>query len=193
MKAAFAPVAAIVLLGATSTIAAPVTYEFDPSHSQVVFEYSHMGFSNSTGIINGVTGTLVLDAEDPAAATVEANIPLSSLTSIWHELDQHLFSADFLNTDPAGAVATFKSTKVEPAGDDEATVTGDLTLNGVTREVVLEVDLNQIAAHPMNGKETAGFDGETAIKRSEYNLGKFAPAVGDDVDIDISIEAIKAE
>jgi polyisoprenoid-binding protein YceI len=194
MKTVFAPAAALaVLFGATSAMAAPVSYNFDPDHSQVVFEYTHMGFSTSTGIINGLTGTLVLDAENPAASSVEATIPLSGMRSVSEVLDGHLFGPDFFNTDKAAAVATFKSTKVEPQGDKEAKVTGDLTLNGVTKEVVLEVDLNQIAAHPMTGDEAAGFDAETEIKRSEFNLGQFAPAVEDEVEINISIEAIKAK
>ena len=170
-----------------------MTYQFDPDHSQAVFEYTHMGFSTSTGIINGLTGTLVLDAENPAASTVEATIPMAGLHTVAEALDGHLFGPDFFNTDKAAAVATFKSTKVEPNGDKEAKVTGDLTLNGVTKEVVLDVDLNQIAAHPMTGKEAAGFDAETEIKRSEFNLGQFAPAVEDEVEINISIEAIKAK
>lgn len=194
MKALIAPAAAIAaLLGAGSAMAAPATYQFDPDHSQVVFDYSHMGFSTSTGIITGVTGTLVLDAENPAASSVEAVIPLAGLTTVAPALDGHLFGPDFFNTDKATAIATFKSTKVEPAGDKEARVTGDLTLNGVTKEVVLDVDLNQIAAHPMTGKEAAGFGAETRIARSEFNLGQFAPAVGDEVEIDISVEAVKAE
>lgn len=193
MRTVLAPIAVMTIFGATSAMAVPVTYEFDPSHSQVAFEYSHMGFSNSVGIINGVTGTLTLDAEDPAASSVEATIPLSGMTTIWHELDEHLFGADFLNTDKAEAVATFKSTKVEVENDKEAKVTGDLTLNGVTKEVVLDVDLNQIAVHPMSGKETAGFDAETKLNRSDFNLGQFAPAVGEELEVEISIEAIKAE
>ena len=193
MKTVFASVAALTLMGASAAIAAPASYEFDPSHSQVVFEYSHMGFSDSTGIINGVTGKLMLDADDASTASVEATIPLSGLTSVWPQLDEHLFGADFFNTDPAQAVASFKSTKVELEGDDGAKVTGDLTLNGVTKEVVLDVDLNQISPNPMSGKETAGFSAETTIKRSDFNLGKFAPAVEDEVEIDISIEAVKAE
>lgn len=194
MKTLVSPVAAIaVLLGATGAMAAPVTYQFDPDHSQAVFEYTHMGFSTSTGIINGLTGTLVLDAENPAASTVEATIPLSGLHSVAAGLDEHLFTADFFNTDKATAVATFKSTKVEPEGDKSAKVTGDFTLNGVTKEVVLEVDLNQIAQHPMTGKESVGFDAETEIKRTDFNLGQFAPAVGDELDVQISIEASKAE
>ncbi|MFO1139495.1 MAG: YceI family protein [Paracoccus sp. (in: a-proteobacteria)] len=194
MKTVLAPAAALVaLFGATAAMAAPATYTFDPDHSQVVFQYSHMGFSTSTGIINGVTGTLVLDQESLANSTVVATIPLAGLRSIAEVLDGHLFGPDFLNTDRGTAVATFKSTKVEPEGDKSAKVTGDFTLNGVTKEVVLEVDLNQIAQHPMTGKESVGFDAETEIKRTDFNLGQFAPAVGDELDVQISIEASKAE
>lgn len=193
MKSLFAPIAAFTLLGATAAIAEPVAYDFDPSHSQVVFEYSHLGFSNSVGIINGVTGKLMLDAENPANSTVEATIPLAGLRTVSPELDKHLFGADFFNTDQGAAVATFKSTSVALDGDKEAKVTGDFTLNGVTKPVTLEVDLNQLAAHPMSGKQSAGFDAETTIKRSEFNLGKFAPAVEDEVEIEISIEAAVAQ
>ncbi|SMO57377.1 YceI family protein [Paracoccus laeviglucosivorans] len=194
MKTVLAPFAVITALSATAAIAAPVSYDFDPSHSQVVFDYQHMGFSTSTGIINGVTGKLVLDRENPSASTVEATIPMSGLHSVAAELDEHLFGKDFFNANKAEAVATFKSTAVEVDDDqDEAKVTGDLTLNGVTKTIVLDVDLKQIANHPMSGKEVAGFDAETEIKRSEFNLGQFAPAVSDEVEINISVEAIKAE
>lgn len=193
MKAVFLPVAALTIACGSTAMAAPVAYEFDPLHSQVVFEYNHMGFSNSTGIINGVTGKLMLDAENPSASSVEAVIPLSGMRTVAPELDRDLFGPDFFNTDPTSATASFKSTKVEPDGDDEAKITGDLTLNGVTRPVVLKVDLNQIGTNPMSGKQAAGFDAETSIKRSDFNLGKFAPAVEDEVEISITVEASRAE
>lgn len=193
MKPIFATAFVVATLGATAAMAAPATYEFDPSHSQVVFDYTHMGFSISTAIINGVTGKVVLDADAPEKSSVEATVPLSGLHTIAPELDKHLFGPDFFNTDQAGAVATFKSTKVELDGDKEANVTGDLTLNGVTKPVVLEVELNQLGKHPMSGKEVAGFEAETTIKRTDFNLGKFAPAVADELQIKIAVEAAKAE
>lgn len=193
MKSFLVPFAAITALGATAALAEPVAYDFDPSHSQVVFDYTHMGFSTSTAIINGVTGKLMLDKENPSNSSVEATIPMSGLHMIATDLDAHLFGKDFFNTDKASAVATFKSTKVEVDDDqDEAKVTGDFTLNGVTKPVVLDVDLKQIANHPMSGKEVAGFDAETKIKRSDFNLGGFAPAVEDELDVTISVEASKA-
>ncbi|MFT4013770.1 MAG: YceI family protein [Paracoccus sp. (in: a-proteobacteria)] len=193
MKPFFIPAALALVLTGTAALAEPVAYDFDPSHSQVVFDYGHMGFSTSTGIINGVTGKLMLDAENPASSSVEATIPLSGLVSVSPVLDGHLFGPNFLNTDKATALATFKSTKVEVEGDGkEAKVTGDLTLNGVTKPVVLDVELRQLAKHPMSGQEVAGFDAETSILRSDFNLGKFAPAVDDKLDISITVEAPKA-
>lgn len=193
MKSILAPVAAIGLLGASAAMAEPVVYDFDPSHSQVVFEYNHMGFSSSTGIINGVTGKLTLDAENPANSSVEATIPLSGLRTVSEELDKHLFGPDFFNTDASGAVATFKSTKVEPEDDKEAKVTGDLTLNGVTKAVVLDAVLNQTGEHPMMKMPWAGFNATTKLNRSDYGLGMFSPYVGEEVSISISIEAQKAQ
>ena len=191
MKTVFAPVAALAaLLGATSAMAAPVTYQFDPDHSQVVFEYTHMGFSTSTGIINGLTGTLVLDAENPAASTVEATIPMAGLRTVAEALDGHLFGPDFFNTDKAAAVATFKSTKVEPNGDKEAKVTGDLTLNGVTKPVVLDAKLNKIGKNPFD-KHVAGFTLSGTVKRSEFGMNYALPGVSDDVALNIEAEAIK--
>lgn len=193
MKPVFAAALVAATFGATAAMAAPASYEFDPSHSQVVFDYNHMGFSISTAIVNGVTGKVVLDPEAPQNSSVEATVPLSNLHSISPDMDKHLFSADFFGTDQATAVATFKSTKVELDGDKEAKVTGDLTLNGVTKPVVLEVELNQLGNHPMSGKEVAGFEAETTIKRTDFNLGKFAPAVSDELDIKIAVEAAKVE
>lgn len=193
MKTLLASAAAFAIFGASAAMAEVVEYDFDPTHAQVVFEYNHMGFSTSIGIINGVTGKVMLDAEDPAASMVEATIPLSGLHSVDGGLDAHLFTEDFFNAAQADTVATFKSTGVEVSGEKDARVTGDLTLNGVTKEVVLDVVLNQMGAHPLNGKQVAGFNAQTMIKRSDFNLGKYVPAVGDELKVNISVEAGKPE
>ena len=192
--AAEAPAAApMAKPGSDATMPDAGTYTFDPAHSQAMFSYDHMGFSTSRGFVNGIAGTITLDPADPSKSSVEASFPLSALRTVDAELDEHLMGPDFFNVTGEAPLVTFKSTSVEPDGKDEARVTGDLTLNGVTKEVVLEVDLNQIAQHPMTGKESVGFDAETEIKRTDFNLGQFAPAVGDELDVQISIEASKAE
>ena len=167
------------------------TYVMDPGHSQIVFSYEHLGFSVSHGMINGVSGQITLDAANPANSTVEASFPLSAVSTIDAELDQHIFGDKFLNGASPDTQVTFRSTKVEPKDDDEAMVTGDLTLNGVTKPVTLEVELRKAAVHPMTQKPAVGFKAEGEIKRSDFNLGALAPAVSDEMEITISAEAIK--
>ena len=167
------------------------TYVIDPAHSQIVFSYDHLGFSISHGMVNGVTGSITLDAANPANSAVEASFPLSAISTIDADLDKHIYGDQMLKGASPDTPVTFKSTKVEVEGDDEAKVTGDLTLNGVTKPVTLEVELRKAAAHPMTQKPAVGFKAEGEIKRSDFNLGMLAPAVSDEMEITISAEAIK--
>lgn len=167
------------------------TYAFDPSHSQIMFSYDHMGFSVSHGLINGVTGQVTLDAANPANSTVEASFPLSSIRTVDAALDEHIFGPDMLNGAAPATAVTFRSTSVEIEDEDEAKVTGELTLNGVTAPVTLEVELKKAAPNPMTQKPAVGFVAEGEIKRSDFNLGMFAPAVSDEMEIRISVEAMK--
>lgn len=190
MKALAAPLTLMVALAATAAVAEPVVYDLDPGHSQILFSYEHLGFSTSTGVINGVTGKVTLDADNPANSSVEANFDLANMVSVAPDLDKHLRTADFFGENLTG---TFKSTSVAVDDEDEAKVTGDLTINGVTKPVTLEVDLKKKGQHPMSGKEAVGFEAETEIKRSDFNLGAMAPAVSDEVEIKIAIEASAAK
>lgn len=167
------------------------TYSFDPSHSQIVFSYDHMGFSVSYGMINGVTGQVTLDPAEPAKSSVEATFPLSSIRTIDPGLDEHMYGKDLLNGAAPATAVTFRSTSVELEDGDEARVTGDLTLNGVTAPVTLDVELRKAAPNPMTQKPAVGFVAEGEIKRSDFNLGAFAPAVSDEMEIRISVEAVK--
>ena len=167
------------------------TYTFDPSHSQVVFNYNHLGFSTSHGFVNGVSGAVTLDQANPAASSVEAQFPLSAIVTIAPALDEHLMKPEFFNGAAPATAVTFKSTSVEPKGAAEASVVGDLTLNGVTKPVTLDVEIKQAGPHPMGGKPHIGFDIEGKLLRSDFNLGAMAPAIEDEVEIDISVEATK--
>ena len=182
----------------TATDAAPAeaadisgTYTFDPAHSQIVFSYDHMGFSVSYGMINGVTGQVTLDAANPANSSVEASFPLSSIRTIDAGLDEHIYGEDMLNGAAPATAVTFRSNSVELEDEDEAKVTGELTLNGVTAPVTLDVELKKAAPNPMTQKPAVGFVAELEIKRSDFNLGMFAPAVSDEMEIRISVEAMK--
>lgn len=177
---------------AGAAYAAPEAYTFDGSHSQVLFSYNHLGYSTTTGMFSDITGTIEFDAEDPAASSVTATFPVSSMMTGFAGRDEHFSSPDFFNA-ATNTEVTFESTSIEVTGENTAAITGNLTLNGVTKEVVLDTTLNQQGTHPMENKPWLGFDATTTLSRTEFNLGAFAPAISDEVEISISIEAMKAE
>ena len=182
---------------ATATLATPVfatsnTYVLDASHSQIVFNYDHLGYSTSYGMYSGFDGEIDFNKADPAASSVNVSFPVRSMLTGWEARFEHFMSADFFAA-ADDEMVTFSSTGIEVTGDTTALITGDLTLNGVTKAVVLDAKLNQANTHPMEGKEWAGFDATTTILRSDFEVGAFAPFVSDAVEIMISIEAMKAE
>lgn len=187
-----AALAAAFSLFAGAALAAPEAYTLDTSHSQVSFVYNHLGFSNTTGMFADITGTIEFDAADPAASSVKVSFPVSSLFTGFAGRDEHFLSADLFNA-TTNPTVSFESTSIKVTGDKTAEITGNLTLNGVTKEVVLDTVLNQQGNHPMMNKPWLGFDATTTVLRSDYNLGMYAPAVSDEVKIHISIEAMKAE
>lgn len=184
--------AALVGLSTTAAFAAPEKYVLDSSHSQIVFSYNHLGFSTGVGMFSGFEGEIMFDQEDPANSSVSVSMPLNSMLTGWQARFDHFMSADFFGAEGDEQI-TFTSSKIEVTGDTTAHITGDLTLNGVTKSVVLDATLNQVGDHPMAGKPWAGFDATTTLVRSDFGLGKFAPYVGDEVSVQISVEAMKAE
>ena len=163
------------------------TYKLDPAHTDVIAQWSHFGFSNPSAHFGDADGTLVYDADNVAASSVEVTLPLSGLNSFTAKFDEHLRSSDFFDA-AAFPVATFKSTKVEAAGEGKLKVTGDLTIKDITRPVVLDVTLNKIGEN-MGGQPAIGFDATTTVKRTDFDLGMAAPAVSDEVNIRITTEA----
>ena len=126
------------------------------------------------------------DATDVTKSTVEVKLPLSGLNSFTAKFDEHLKSADFFDA-AKFADATFKSTKVEAAGTNKLTVTGDLTIKGITKPVTLDAEFYGAGANPMNKKENVGFVATGTIKRSDFGMGGFVPVVGDNVELKIIV------
>ncbi|GLT10063.1 YceI family protein [Sulfitobacter porphyrae] len=189
--------AAALALGATGAMAADTAtkaekYTLDPSHSQVVFNYEHLGFSTTYGIFSGFEGEIMFDQEDPAASSVTVSMPVMSMFTGWEQRKNHFMADDFFGAEE-GDMITFTSTGIEVTGEDTALITGDLTMNDVTKSVVLDAKLNQLGDHPQEGKPWAGFDATTTIVRSDFDLGAFAPYVSDEVQVNISVEAMKAD
>lgn len=166
------------------------TYAADPLHTMVVWELDHLGFSKYTGIFGGVTGTLVLDPANPAASKVDVTIPVGKITTANADLTGHLLRAgkdggkpDFFGPNPADAKFVSTSVVLDDDGD-EAKVTGNLTLNGVTKPVTLDVDFHG-AGMGMSKKESVGFEAEATIKRSDFGIGFGVPMIGDAVELEI--------
>ena len=187
----FLPAVVIATLFAAPAFAAPEKYTLDSGHSQIVFSYQHLGFSTGYGMFSGFTGDIMFDQADPAASSVTVSFPVKSMLTGWQARFDHLMSPDFFGATDEEMV-TFKSTAIEVTGEKTAKITGDLTLNDVTKSVVLDAVLNQVGEHPMEKKPWAGFSATTTLLRSDYNLGMFAPFVSDEVQVQMSVEAAKA-
>ena len=183
-------VAALALTGAVavSAVAAPVTYDVDGSHTFPRFSYSHFGFSTQLSSFSKTTGKVVFDAE-AKKGSVDIVIDTKSVSTGFADFNEHIQGEDFLDT-AKFPQATFKSTKVVFEGDKPQAIEGLLTIKGVTKPVTLTVTSFQAMPHPMLKKPALGANAFTVIKRSEFNAGKFAPYVGDEVRIDIAIEAL---
>lgn len=167
-------------------------YELDPSHSQALFSYQHLGYSTTWGLFSGFEGEIAFDRDAPETSTVNVSIPVKKLFTGWEERDATFLSGDFFGADENDRV-TFTSTAIEVTGETTGRITGDLTLNGITQSVVLETTLNRQGPHPVEGKDWLGFSAETVLKRSDFDMGAFTPFISDEVKVHISIEAGKAD
>lgn len=182
---------ATALLFAGNAAAAPVSYEMDPNHTNVIASWSHFGFSNPIAVFGQVDGVIVHDADNVGQSSVKVTIPLAGLDALVADFNEHLRSADFFDAEKYPTI-TFASTKVEAAGDNKLRVLGDLTVHGVTKPVVLDVTINKLAEHPMAKpkRAAAGFAATTTLKRSDFGLDKYVPNVSDEVKISITTEAL---
>ena len=167
----------------------PETFAIEGTHTYPRFSYSHFGYSTQLSRFDKTTGTIVFD-KAAKTGTVDIVIDTKSVNTGFATFNEHIQGEDFLDT-AKYPTATFKSTKVVFEGDKPVAVEGNLTLKGVTRPVTLTVTSFQAMPHPMMKKDAIGANAWTVVKRSEFNAGKYAPYVGDEVRIDIAVEAIK--
>lgn len=182
------PVFAAALLVAAPAKAEIVNYTLEKPHTQILFSVNHLGFSNSTGMFHDFDGTIDYDTANIENSKVSVTIKAASVdmgTTAW---DDHVKNADFLNVEKFPDI-TFKSTGVKKTGENTADITGDLTILGVTKPVVLKTTQNKVGTHPMKGSPHAGFSATTTFKRSEFGVNFGVPNVGDDVTVRIEVEA----
>lgn len=176
-------------VAAAPALAAPETYVVDGNHTFPRFSYNHLGYSIQMSRFDKATGTVTLDKAAKTAA-VDIVIDTKSVNTGSATFNEHIQGEDFLDT-AKHPTATFKSTKVNFDGDKPASIEGNLTLKGVTKPVTLTVTNFKAAPHPMLKKDAIGANATTKVKRTDFNMGKNVPYVGDEVTIDIAIEAVK--
>jgi polyisoprenoid-binding protein YceI len=172
-----------------STAAMADTYSLDPAHTYPNFTINHLGFSTIHGRFNATEGTLTMDRAK-GTGSVEVVIKADSVDTGHDKRDEHLRGPDFFNAGEFPEI-TYKSSKVTFSGEKNATVDGTLTILGVSKPVTLKVSEINCGAHPFNKKEMCGFHATTSIKRSDFGVKYGLPAVGDQIDIVLTAEAMK--
>ena len=176
---------------ATTTAIDDITgdYTLDVSHSRLGFVARHAMVTKVRGQFGAFSGTATIDEATPASSKVDLTIDVTSIDTGNADRDGHLKSPDFFDAEKYPTI-TFKSTKVEAAGDKKLRVIGDLTIKGVTKQVVLDTTINKVGEQPMAKRAAAGFDATTTIKRSDFGVDKYAPNVSDNVTLRITTEAV---
>lgn len=174
---------------ALPVFAQPETFVVDEGHTFPRFSYSHLGYSTQLSRFNKTSGKITWDREAHTGA-VDVTIDMKSVDTGSKLFDGHIQGEDFLDT-ARYPTATFKSTAVRFDGDKPVAIDGNLTIKGVTKPVTLTVTSFQAMPHPMLKRDAIGANATTTVKRSDFNAGKFAPYVGDEVTIGLALEAVK--
>ncbi len=175
----------------TNVMAADYVVDKEGQHAFVDFKISHLGYSYITGTFKDIDGKFSFDAAKPEDSKIEFNVNTASVFTNHAERDKHIASADFLNASKFGK-ATFVSTSVKSTGANTADVTGDLTLLGVTKPVVVKATFLGEGKDPWGGYR-AGFEGTTTIKRSDFGKQKDLGPKSDAVELYVSFEGVKAK
>lgn len=170
-------------------LAETVNYKIDPTHTATVFTWNHLGFSTPSANFSDIQGNILVDNDQPEKSSVSVTIPVKSINTNVAILDSKLQASEWFNTAKYPNIS-FKSTKVETSDKKNFKILGNLTVKGITKPVVLTAVLNNQAQHPMLKVPAVGFNATTTIKRSDFGMADFAPAVSDTIDIQITTEAI---
>lgn len=186
--------ASVASLAAVTAEAAD-RFVIDPVHTNILFIANHLGYSRMIGQFQEFSGEFTFDDKAVENSAVAVTIQTASVDTDEQARDDHLRSPDFFNAAEFPEM-TFASTAIERTGDKTGRITGDLTLLGVTKPVTLDVTFNQKAPHPLpqySGVEVAGFSATTTIKRSEFGMSTFVPAIGDEIEIILEVEGQQAK
>lgn len=183
-------IATVLGFSAVMSHAAPETFQIQPTHTATIFTWDHFGFSKPSGNFSNITGEIVVNEASPEKSMVKVNIPVASINTNVKALDEELQKETWFDA-AKYPIITFKSSKVETKDAKNFKITGDLTIKGVTKPVVLDAVLNKKGLQPYAQKQAVGFNATTRIKRSDFGMGQFAPAISDEIQVNITTEALK--
>lgn len=172
-----------------NVFAAQETYVIDGTHTLPRFSYSHFGYSTQLSRFDKTTGKIVLDRQTKTGS-VDVTVDTTSVNTGYALFNDHIQGADFLDTLHYPTM-TFQSSKLKFDGNNLTSVEGTLTLKGISKPVTLTVTSFQCMLHPILKKDTCGANATAILKRTDFNMGKYAPQVGDEVTITIPVEAVK--
>jgi polyisoprenoid-binding protein YceI len=161
--------------------------QIDPSHTAVVFSWSHRGLSHPVARLEKIHGEVVLDVSDMTKSRVSVTLPVDGLRTGDDSLDKRLKGAEFFDTASFPAIA-FTSTKIEVTGANRIKITGDLSVHGITKSVVLDATINKIISGS-DHKVTAGFDADVLLRRSDFGVSRYVPMTSDELSVHITLEA----
>jgi polyisoprenoid-binding protein YceI len=180
---------AVLVIGSSFTCAAETqTWQIDPNHTAAQFSVRHLGISTVRGMFEKTSGTVVFDPSDPAKASIDATIDATTFNSRVQMRDNDVRSPHFLDVAKYPTI-TFKSTRTEIAGTGTLKITGDLTIHGVTKQVVLDVEGPSPAIKdPMMGNLRIGANATTKINRNDFGITTMPGIVGDDIQIVLDVE-----
>jgi len=166
------------------------TWKIDPNHTAAQFSVRHMGISTVRGAFTKVSGTVEFDPANPAKASIEVSIDAASVDTRVEMRDNDLRSPNYFDVAKFPTI-TFKSTSVQSAGAGKLKVAGDLTIHGVTKQVVLDVDGPSSPMTDPRGNVHMGASATTTIKRTDFGVGSANPMVGDEITITIDVEMVR--
>ncbi|WP_255989939.1 YceI family protein [Chitinolyticbacter albus] len=180
-------IASLFAVAATAAVAAPQTYEIDSTHTYPRFALNHLGFSVQHGVFDKTSGTIVIDSAKKSGS-LDITVDTTSLDTGLAKRDDHLKSEEFFNV-AKFPTANFKSDKLNFDGDKLVSIDGTFTLLGVAKPLTLTVANFKCGQHPMVKKQWCGAEATASFKRSDYGMGAYVPAVGDEVKLTIQVEA----
>ena len=189
---------AFATLWLAAFILSPVTaqaaekYSFDKAHTQILFFADHLGFSKSQGEFHDYDGYFSFDRAAPEKSEIDVTIKTASIDMDMEKWDAHMKNKDFFDVETYPEMH-FKSTSVEVTGENQADITGDLTLLGQTHPVTLHVTHNKSGKHPFNGKYVAGFSAHATLDRSLWGMTYGLPMMDKNVELRIEVEGVRAD